>query len=234
MSRDQFTQEEFEEFVSQVRHLKEQGAIKRPLPSVTISRDAGSRGVLTAHALKQFLDATESVGLPWKVFESNLVNILLKRDKLPDSLAVRMSEDKIGFLKRIQGVFSKEPSNMLLFKKTTAFLQELLELGQCVIVGRGAGLLAQEMPQVFKVKLLVSEETAIRRIAKDEKVSRSQAVALRIKRNDERAAYIRNYHHWGLSSREKFDLVIQTDELRVVEVAEKIGRALRSRGQGSN
>lgn len=231
MTRDAVTQEELEAFVSQIHQMREEGLIKPPLPAVTISRSAGSRGELTAHALKNYLDATEDTGLPWKVFESNLVGILLKRNKLPESLAVRLPEEKIGFLTRIKGLFDKQPSNMLLFQKATIFLQELLGLGHTIIVGRGAGVLANDMPHVLKVRLLASKDTAIRRIAKDDRVSRAKAEVIRTVRDAGREAYIKNYHHWGgfHNVQEKHDLVIQTDQWRVVEVAEQIGRELRKK-----
>lgn len=229
MSRDDFTIEEFEDFVTKIRQAKEKGLLTLPLPSVTISRDAGARGVQTAHALKQYLDATEKTGIKWKVFEANLVNILLKRNSLPSTLANRMPEDKVGFLQRVKTLFEHAPSDQELFQRTRQLLDELLDLGQCIIVGRGADLQGIKKSRVLKVKLLVSEETAIRRIAKDEGISRQKAAELRVKRNNARAAYVKTYFHKNYHHLDHFDLVIQTDDLRVVEVAEKIGRALRSR-----
>lgn len=229
MSRNEFTQAEFEDYAATVLKIREEGIITDPLPAVVISRDAGARGVLTAHALKQYLDATETdLKLPWKVFEANLVDIMLKRNSLPKALVDKMPEDKVGFLQRIRNLFEKEPSDTELFQKTESLLHELLGLGQNIIVGRGADFVGANMPHVLKVKLLVSEDTAVRRIAKDEGITRQEAAELRVRRDVARAAYVKNYYRRNYHDYRHFDLVIETDNLRVVEVAEMIGRAIRS------
>lgn len=227
--RDAFTQEEFEEYVATIRRMKESGELTRPFPVVTICRQAGARGELTAHALKQYLDASTLQTPAWHVFETNLVDIILKRNFLPETMAQSMTEDGGSLLRRLRSLFGGRPSEAELFRRTANIIRELLGIGQCIIVGRGASFLAEGMPHVLRVKLLAKEETAIRRLAKDEGISRVDATDLCHKRNAARNAFIKTYYHRNPLDHRVYDLVINTDEKRVVEVAEEIGRELLNR-----
>lgn len=226
MDRDSFTQKEFEDYKKAARALLEANQGNFRLPAVTICRQAGARGELTAHALKQYLDATNTTTLPWMVFEANLVDLILEQHFLPPATVRNMPEDRVSFWSRVRSRLTGTPTDRFLFCRTFSVISELLNLGQCIIVGRGASYCAAPMPHVLKVKLTATKETAIRRIAHDERISRKEANLIRQQRNKARDAYIRTYYHKNPNKSDVYDLTIQTDDLRVVEVAEIIGKEL--------
>lgn len=229
MDRDSFTQKEFEDYKKAARAVLEANQGDLRLPAVTICRQAGARGELTAHALKQYLDAADTATLPWMVFEANLVDLILEQNFLPPGTIRNMPEDRVGFWSRVRSRLTGTPTDSFLFRRTFSVISELLNLGQCIIVGRGASYCAASMPHVLRVKLLATKETAIRRIAHDERISRTDSNLIRQQRNKARDAYIRTYYHKNPNKSDIYDLTIHTDELRVVEVAEIIGKELLSR-----
>lgn len=226
MKRDLYSKESFAQYVQDVKTLKKEGKLAYPLPCITICRDAGARGELTAHALKQYLDAATKPNPLWQVFEANLVDIILEKKALEGATRETLTEDKYSLFKRIQAFFQGLPSDYDVFEETVNVIQELLSLGNCIIVGRGASYVAKDMPNVLKVKLTVSSETALRRIAKDDGVNRTEAAFIYRKRNKARRNYIKNYYKQNPDNPKNYDLVLDTDNLRVVEIAEIIGKAL--------
>lgn len=226
MNRDSFTHKEFELYKVAARNWKETSPSSYRLPAVTICRQAGARGELTAHALKQYLDALNVNPLPWMVFEANLVDLIMEQELLPPGALHNMPEDKVGFWSRMRARFAGIPTDRDLFCRTSSVISEILNLGHSIVVGRGASYCAADMPHVLKVKLMASKETAIRRIAYDDKISRKEANLVRQKRNSARDAYIRAYFRKNPADLDPYDLTIQTDNLRIVEVAELIAKAL--------
>lgn len=229
MLRENWTKEELDNYVSSIRHMKETGQLTSPLPAITICRQAGARGELTAYALKQYLDAHQNVHPTWQVFEANLVDLILEKNALPLTIAPLMKEDKSTLWQKIQNLFSAAPSNKELFLRTISTIEELLGLGRCIIVGRGASFVAHEMPHVLRIRLEASRETAIRRIAKDDKITRQKAEEIWNQRNTARDNYIKTYFHKNPHKKQSYDIIINTDNLRVMEVADIIGKELKQR-----
>ena len=230
MLRDNWTRAEFDTYVSTLKQRKKEGLLSSPLPAITICRQAGGRGELTAHALKQYLDAYEKDSLPWQVFEANLVDLILEKNALPVAISERFKEVPATFWQRLKRRFTGEPTDKHLFESTSSTIEELLSLGHCIIVGRGASFVAAHMPHVLKVRLTASKETAIRRIAKDDKKTRKEATLLWRQRNHARETYIKKHFHQKVQPKGLHDLVIQTDNLRVLDVVDQIAQELKARG----
>lgn len=230
MARDfLYSKEDFEQYVRDVRELRTSGTLTHPLPAVTICRDAGARGEMTAHCLKNYLDAVTDPHPLWQVFEANLVDLILEKADLKNLSSVHLQEESSSIFKKMKALLQGLPSDYEIYEETVAVIKELLDLGHCIIVGRGASFVAASMANVIKIKLTVSEQTALRRIAKDEGVSRTEAASIYRNRNKARRSYIKDYYRQNPDEKRHYDEVINTDDKSAAEVAEHIGKLVIQR-----
>src|SRR3974390_1305570 len=114
----------------------------QPRRVITISRQAGSGGHTVAEKLRQVLQAKEPQdACPWAVFDRNLVEKVLAEHKLPASLAKFMTEDRISEMAdTIDELFGLHPPSWILVRQTAETILHLAELGNVILIGRGANV----------------------------------------------------------------------------------------------
>jgi len=201
---------------------KEQKRLDR-LPAVTIARMAGARGTRAALELKSILDEIPYQEGKWLVFSSNLAETVLREYFLPSAALSHLQEKKNNpFEDLFSHLLGQSPSDKELFDKTSRTVRHLLRCGQSIVVGRGSNYMAKDLGNCVHVLLRVGEEVAVKRLAEDENLSVLDAARLRIKRNAERRQYVKIHMKKDIFDEKVFDLVIDTDDLSVHEVAQRI------------
>src|SRR5262245_23097114 len=127
--------------------------------AVTISRQTGSRGYEVAETLAKYLQARTASEVPWTVFDRNLVERVLADHHLPGQLARFMPEDRHSEIENILGdVLGVHPPSPSLVAKTTETILHLAELGNVILLGRGANIITSRLSYVFHVRLIGSLE----------------------------------------------------------------------------
>jgi len=212
--------------------LTEGGKRRTRMPKVasaiTISRQTGSRAVTIGKALARYLDGVApSPGCHWTVFDENLVERVLTDHHLPKRLKAYMREDKVGEVTTIiEEILGLHPPSWTLFHHTVDTVLKLASLGQVILVGRGANLMASSMPGVLHVRLIGSLERRIAHVSRYYDVSETDA-RKQIKRKDAASRrFVRQNFSVDNGDPLLFDLVINTDRLRDDAVADMIGGAL--------
>ena len=207
----------------------------KPRLAVTISRECGAGGHEVAVRLTTLLQTQAgSPDVPWTVFDRNLIDKVLEDHNLPTRLGQFLHEDRVNELEDImQEILGTQPSSWKLVGQVTETILKLAELGNVILVGRGANVITAQLDHVFHVRLVGSLDRRVERIRQQKSLNQREAEAFAVKADRGRARYLKKYFGVAVDDPLLHHLTINTDRLDLGEVAELIASAaLRHAGRG--
>lgn len=198
--------------------------------AVTISRQAGTGGHFVANALAQQLQAHAPAGAAsWVVFDRNLLEKVLEEHHLPARIAQYMPEDRIPAIQEIlDELFGVHPPMWTLVEKTADTILRLAELGNVILIGRGANIITSRLSHVFHVRLIGSLEARAEFVQADRKVDKKAALELIAKEDEGRRRYLKSYLHKDIDDPQLYHLVINTPVVGHATAARMIARTILS------
>lgn len=211
------------------------GAVARPrvrvrkLPAATISRQAGSGGLIVAKLLADRLSAGSSKpGVAWTVFDKNLMEFAMDDMRLPSRLSTALPENKVSSVAdAIEELFGLHPSSWTMVQKVSETILHLAMLGGVILLGRGSAVVTANLEHVFHVRVVGSLERRVDRIMKAFELSRRAALHL-IERDDKgRARYLKKNFGAEVDDPLLYDLTINTDRIDLPAAAGLIADYVR-------
>ncbi len=198
---------------------------------VTISRQAGSGAHVVAEALVATMQADAAKdALPWTIFDRNLVEKVLEDHDLPARLATSMTEDrKSEMADTLDGLFGQRTTSWTLVKQTAETILHLAEVGNVVIIGRGANIITAKLPFALHVRLVGSLERRIEHLVDYKHLSLEEAREYARTEELGRARYVKKYYSADIEDPLQYDLVINTDRVSYEEAGRLIADALSAR-----
>lgn len=214
--------------------------LKRTMPSrrwraVTISRQTGSGAHELAEELVTLLQGKLwPEGRPWTVFDRNLVEKVLEDHHLPLRLARFMPEDKVSEMTdSIEELLGLHPPSYTLAHQTAETVLRLVDLGNVIVIGRGAHVITSKLDTVFHVRLVAPLEARIARVQEASKVSRRVAAAKVEAEDRGRKRYLKKHYEADVDDPLAYHLVINTARLPIPDAAHLIANTLLARDSGS-
>jgi cytidylate kinase len=203
---------------------------QRP-PAVTISRQTGAGGTSVALKLAELLqERLPGENCRWTVFDRNLVEKVLEDHHLPSRLAQFMQEDRVSAIgDAVEELLGLHPPSSSLVHQITETILQLAELGNVILVGRGANVITASLPNVFHVRLIGSLERRIERVQARHKISREAARKFISKEDAGRRRYLLRYLGKAIDDPLLYHLIINTDWVPVDRAAELIAQAMLRR-----
>jgi len=216
------------------RYLQFQAAIpkKAPLPqqpSITISRESGAGASTIAQMVAEELNAIAkpaATEAAWIVFDKNLAKEVLIEHKLPLGLEKFTVEDaRLPVESIVEELLGLHPNSWWLAQQTTKTILRLASLGRVIIIGRGAEVVTQLLPYVFRVRLVAPLPKRITQARKFYGLSPKEA-ALRVAEEDcGRRRYLSRYFNADFGNPLFYHLVINTGKIGFADAAEIIVQA---------
>ena len=144
---------------------------------VTISRRRAPGRDVVAEALVASLQRDAPPGAsPWAIFDKDLVEKVLEDHDLPERLAGSMPEDrKTEMADTLDALFGQQATSWTLVKKTAETILHLAEVGDVVIIGRGANIITATVGSAFHVRLVGSLDRRIEHLIDVKHLSRVEA-----------------------------------------------------------
>ena len=201
------------------------------LPVVTISRQAGAGGFTLAQKLAQYLQEHDTrAACPWTVFDKELVQKVLEDHKLSGSVARFMPEAKYSEIRdTVEELLGLHPARWTLAEKTSETILHLAQMGNAVVVGRGAAVIIGFVPNAFHVRLVGSVQQRIQRCEEYFQFNTEQAMEY-VKQTDEgRVHYLKRHFNRSIDDPSLYHLVINTDAVTPEESVVIIGRLVLDR-----
>jgi hypothetical protein len=193
-------------------------------PCITISREVGAGADAVSERVCDLLQKKRRYeDVKWTVFDKNIIEKVIEDHNLPEKLSEYLEEDKIteinGMVSELLGL---HPPAWLIVHKTAKTILQLAEMGNVIIIGRGANVVTAHMKNVFHVRLVAPLEDRIRHIQDIFDLSRKEAIK-RIKKDDVmRRHYLHYHYHKDIDDKFLYHIIINTHLLPYDEAAEMI------------
>lgn len=200
-------------------------ARERRRPVVTVSRQTGAGGNAFGEALGGYLEKTQPKGRgPWAVVDKELVDKILEDEALPERLASWSPEDHLsGVSFVIEELLGLHRASSRPVQETTETILRLAEMGNVILVGRGANFILAHLPQAFHVRLVASLESRVLNIAELRSLSKKAALAYVEAEDKARQRFIRRYFQVDVTDPLLYNLVINVDRIPIDEAAHIVG-----------
>lgn len=166
------------------------------------------------------------------VFDRNLVEKVLEDYHLPQRLARFMPEDRISEIDdTIEELLGLHPPSWTLVRKTTEKILHLAELGNVILLGRGANVITSKLGYVFHVSLVASLEKRVAHIQEFNHLEKKAALEF-IRREDRgRSRYLKKYFRKDMDDPLLYHLTINTDFVSYEEAVRIISEAVIRRSE---
>jgi cytidylate kinase len=197
---------------------------EKKFTGVTISREAGSGGHSLAEKLAELLQREDSLpGPPWTVFDRNLVERVLQDHNLPGRLAKFMPEDRVWEVSNtMDELFGLHPPSWLLVRQISETILRLAQVGNVILIGRGANIITRKLSHVFHVRLVGSLEKRVKRLQELNQITHKEAAKLAEQTDLARRRYLKQFFREDVDDPLIYHLVINTDLFTIDEVARMI------------
>ena len=204
-----------------------------PAPMITISRETGAGGHEVAEHLVGVLRERAPQGSPpWTFFDRDLVEKVLEDHDLPKGLARLMPEDRVSEISdTMDQLFGLRPSSWTLVRKTADTILHLAELGNVVVIGRGANIITSKLDNAFHVRLIAPLDSRVAHIREIEHLSRPAAEAFVRDTDEARRRYVKKYYGKDIGDPLLYHVVINTDRMPPPEAARMIADAVGDRSR---
>jgi cytidylate kinase len=179
---------------------------------VTISRQLGSRGLDIARALGS--------SLGYRVAARDLINQAAMRSGNPEvALAVI---DELGLL----GICPPPQACQAYRQAVRQVMEELLQEGKVIIVGRAGQVILRDHPQVLHVRIIAPQSERTQRIASNQNISIENALAQVQASDRHRRNYLKRHYQVNWDDPNLYDLTVNTAQLSTRAAAAIIHQAL--------
>ena len=214
-------------------------------PAITISRAEGAGGLTVASNLADYLQRHTASHEVWTVFSQHLVAKVLEEHHLHKRIGDFMKEGHKGMLTdAVEELLGLHPSTWTLVEQTNATILRLAQIGNVILVGRGANVVTSELQTVFHVHLVGSLEKRIGQAQKVFGLDRKSAINYIKKKDEGRRRYLKDNFDKDINDPLLYHVIINTDLVRHDEAARLIGdevirrfkldRPVKATGSGSH
>ncbi len=200
-------------------------------PSVAVSRQTGTGALAIAERLAHILETSPlKTDCPWTVFDKNLVSKVLEDHDLPARLAQFMPEDKVSYLSdALEELLGLHPPTWNLIHQTTETILKLAELGNVILVGRGANVITAKLMHVFHVRLVGSLQRRAQRVETRLGLDPAAAAAFIQREDAGRERYLKKHFGHNINDPSLYHLVLNTDGFAEKDAAEIIAHSVIAR-----
>jgi cytidylate kinase len=199
-------------------------------PAITIARQEGAGGLTVASSLANYLETHTASREVWTVFSQHLVAKVIEEHKHDKRVANFMKEDHKGSLiDAFEEFFGLHPSTWTLVKQTNATILRLAQIGNVILVGRGANIVTAEMENVFHVHLVGSFEKRTERAQKVFNLDRKAAITYIKKKDEARGRYVKDNFDKDINDPLLYHVVINTDLISHDDAARMVGSEIIKR-----
>jgi len=209
------------------RHL----GLKGYFPTVTISRQTGAGASVVCEKFIEIINSQDTeFKCEWAYFDKNLIEKVLADYNLPEMFADLKIEDKYSNVDTLIKDFLRlNESNWTLVHKTSKTILKLAEMGNVVLVGRGANIITSKLKNVFHVRLVAPFERRSKHIQEYFNMSIKEADQYLKKEEQARKNYLKSYFYKEIENPVHYHVVLNTHLLGYKGAAEIIAHSVIKR-----
>lgn len=190
-------------------------------PAITISREFGCEAFPMTECLKGLME--EKTGRPWAVMDKALLEEVAKHHNLSEEIVRNLGEKKSRILDEMLTTFSAHwKSEKDYFRLLCKHVFSLAERGNTIIVGRGSGIVTQQLKNCYHFRIYASHQFKVASIARRLNISKDEAEGVVEKNQKERDAFIHDYFNLDPRDLRFYHLVFNNDKNSPERIAKTI------------
>lgn len=199
-------------------------------PAITISRQEGAGGLTVASNLASYLETHTASHEAWTVFSQHLVAKVLEDHNYHKGIGDFMKEGHKGSLTdAFEEFLGLHPNTFTLVEQTNATILRLAQIGNVILIGRGANIVTRELQNVFHVHLVGTLEKRIERAQKVFNLDEKEATKYIKQKDKSRRRYVKDNFDKDMDDPLLYHVVINTDLVQYDEAARMIGNEVIAR-----
>ncbi len=202
----------------------------KPGPCITISREFGCQAYPVAEALVRRLNA-EQKEATWTVVDKQVLEEVAKISGFTVD-QIEKSRDTPPFLKAIFAMFldDSRAEETEIFAYTRTAIRNFAKRGNCILIGRGASLVTQELPNCVHLRLVAPLHFRVKKIMEAHGMSETEArdyIKLHQKLRDD---FTNRIDGGRLEDSQLYNLIVNNEQLPPEKIAELVEKYLQLRG----
>lgn len=191
-----------------------------PKPAITISREFGCEAYPMAELLRQQMEKRTKES--WTLMDKALLDEVAKSHNLSEQVLHRLGK-KNHFLDEFLSTFSARwKSDKDYYRLLCKQIIALAEVGNVIIVGRGAAQVTQRMKNCWHFRMIASHAFKVGSIAKRLAIGKGEAESLVEKRQKERDRFIRDFLDCDPYDLNVYHLIFNNDRSSAAKIADTI------------
>ena len=190
-------------------------------PAITVSREFGCEAYPMTVCLKEIME--KKTGQPWTIMDKALLEEVAKHHQLSEELVRRLGEKKSRIMDDVLATFSPHwKSDNDHFRMLCKYVFSLAEKGNTIIVGRGSGIVTQQLKNCYHFRIYASHAFKVASIARRLDISRDEAEKVVDKNQKQRDAFIHDYFNLDARDLRFYNLVFNNDKNTPERIAQVI------------
>jgi hypothetical protein len=196
--------------------------------TVTLSRQAGCGALVVAEKLAARLQRGRPADEPpWTVFDRNLMEKVLEDHHLSARLAKFLPEDRMTEWQDITDeLFGLRPASWTMIQQTSETILKLAELGNAILIGRGANVITAKLPHVLHVRLVAPLEQRVEHAHECYNLSLRAAREFCLREDEGRRRYLKKYFKADIDDPLLYHLCLNTGLVSFDEAARLIAEVM--------
>jgi cytidylate kinase len=202
-----------------------------PEPFITVSRQTGAGGHVFAEKLQDYLNTYDTAAKKnWTLFEKDLIQEVIKEHNLSEMVAPFLTEKNMSELQAVlEQVYGLHPSTRSLIHKISSTILNIANLGNAIIVGRGANIITRNLSNGFHIRLIASLNKRIRNIQDYLHVDMPAAKKIILQGDREKKEYIKKSFSKNNDDPAYYSLVANMDYIDMDNLVAVVGESLIKR-----
>jgi cytidylate kinase len=190
-------------------------------PTITVSREFGCEAYPMTVCLKEIME--KKTGQPWTIMDKALLEEVAKHHQLSEELVRRLGEKKSRIMDDVLATFSPHwKSDNDHFRMLCKYVFSLAEKGNTIIVGRGSGIVTQQLKNCYHFRIYASHAFKMASIARRLDISRDEAEKVVEKNQKQRDAFIHDYFNLDARDLRFYNLIFNNDKNSPERIAQVI------------
>lgn len=191
----------------------------RPAPCFTLTREFGCQAYPVAEALVKRLNA-RTAGEPWLVVGRQVIDEVAKLSGYSVE-QIEKSQDTPASMKAIFSMFldSSRAEETEIFAHMRQVIRGFAKRGNCILVGRGATYVTQDLPNCIHLRLIAPMAFRIDKIVKTHNMSRPEAQEHIERLQAQRENFVRRFINQPVTLPEYYHLIINNARLAEEKIA---------------
>lgn len=190
-------------------------------PAITISREFGCEAYPMTECLKEIME--KKTGQQWAIMDKALLEEVANHHNISEEIVRNLGEKKSRLLDEVLATFSSHwKSEKDYFRLLCKHVFSLAEQGNSIIVGRGSGIVTQQLKNCYHFRIYASHQFKVASIARRFSISRDEAEGVVEKNQKQRDAFIHDYFNLDPRDLRFYHLVFNNDKNSPERIAQTI------------